>query len=623
MMKLSCNGSRKKLLLRVIPVILAIVLAFGTVGIAIASDAKEAWTGQITSEEQLTSLFPDAIFRKAVFDAVKDGQDNAKGATLEEALANFRGDITYSGKDKKDDEKIKSVQGMQYLRRVNTLNVPENEIKDLSFLERTVGGFITQEGKAYYGFTDAEVAADETILDREQGNNVFWDFNKNPLQNIPKNFGGRVVIKQMQRTSYTYAENFCDNIIFVRGNESDFSGTLDIGKLKIAGDRYIDLYSVDVQKVEGDDFVISGWKTETDDVATFEHLVKSGVRTIGCGTQQEIHYETSDEIGTITPGSISYKYYIMPKFYVYDKVDVTSKYSGSVVLTKTDDENNVVAGARYELYNKDGTNEGEYVTGADGKLIVTGLDAGSYYLKETQAPSGYVLDDSKIEFTLTSPTVTLGGGQNEVTDSNGTKHTAEKNSTFITGGTANAGENAYKPTDDITLTASEGASISKVTVTYESLDGTKTVRDTFKTVEEAQSDINAEKLANKITGAVHVEVEFGGIDGAQQVSHKNVKETTTEESTTETTEESTTAEETSNTDSTTTTSTAATTTLPNDTKNTTTKPSTGTTTKENSNAGSPKTGDSTVSVIVPAVVISIAGATILISINKRKKKQAQ
>lgn len=53
------------------------------------------------------------------------------------------------------------------------------------------------------------------------------------------------------------------------------------------------------------------------------------------------------------------------------------------------------------VYTVDPNGKAVLTTGTDGKITVNGLDSGTYYLKETKAPSGYKLDDTVRKVTVT------------------------------------------------------------------------------------------------------------------------------------------------------------------------------------------------------------------------------
>ncbi|MEF7557594.1 SpaH/EbpB family LPXTG-anchored major pilin [Bacillus thuringiensis] len=84
---------------------------------------------------------------------------------------------------------------------------------------------------------------------------------------------------------------------------------------------------------------------------------------------------------------------------------------GAVELTKTGAGDKVLAGAEFSVFKEDGTEvQKGLVSGADGKIRVQGLEYGKYYFQETKAPTGYVIDPTKHEFSITeSGTVNADG----------------------------------------------------------------------------------------------------------------------------------------------------------------------------------------------------------------------
>ena len=75
---------------------------------------------------------------------------------------------------------------------------------------------------------------------------------------------------------------------------------------------------------------------------------------------------------------------------------------GHVQIIKTDDTGAKLAGVHFQLTDISGTLIAEGDTGSDGKLIFSMVPVGSYLLKETSVPEGYVLDSTPIPISLTS-----------------------------------------------------------------------------------------------------------------------------------------------------------------------------------------------------------------------------
>lgn len=158
------------------------------------------------------------------------------------------------------------------------------------------------------------------------------------------------------------------------------------------------------------------------------------------------------------------------------------------VKTTTESDNKVaLAGAEFQLFNEDGdllyfTSEGKFTTesgGVDhitsrsgGQLTATGLDAGTYTLRESKAPNGYALDKTTYTIVITPTyneltgelknyTVTIsGGGSDAVTF----RHEKLDNGTInSTDNAANADTFGIINTPLLTLPETGGAGVIVVT----------------------------------------------------------------------------------------------------------------------------------------------------------------
>ena len=86
----------------------------------------------------------------------------------------------------------------------------------------------------------------------------------------------------------------------------------------------------------------------------------------------------------------------------WTKVDTV----GRIVLTKVDQDDQPVVGAKFRLEKEDGTVLGEVETGADGVVTFYRVPTGNYRLVEIEAPTGYVIKGATHNVTVVTGEVT-------------------------------------------------------------------------------------------------------------------------------------------------------------------------------------------------------------------------
>lgn len=153
--------------------------------------------------------------------------------------------------------------------------------------------------------------------------------------------------------------------------------------------------------------------TNPDDGCTFHvEFTNSCIEKLEPGTAIVVSYT-----GVLTADAITANPYTNEAYLDYDKdgrtesteKSTTTTYTYEFDIVKTDSDNKLINGAVFELYRTEDDSlvtlvdlgNGKYrIATADdettttsilvnGKVTIAGLDAGQYYLKETQAPDGY------------------------------------------------------------------------------------------------------------------------------------------------------------------------------------------------------------------------------------------
>ena len=92
---------------------------------------------------------------------------------------------------------------------------------------------------------------------------------------------------------------------------------------------------------------------------------------------------------------------------VYIKIRAVEE-KGSLTINKVDAETGkALAGVTYRLFDASGNKVTDATTGADGKAVFADLPQGKYSYQEISAPSGYVVDNTKYQITITATALNI------------------------------------------------------------------------------------------------------------------------------------------------------------------------------------------------------------------------
>ena len=417
---------------------LAVILVFSVITVMSSADANIP-QGPIDSTDKdngvnqiMEAGIEDKNFATAIYDSfVSVNYFGDETKDVRQILGEYEGVIDAANRG------IKSIYGIEWLRNTtlidlsNRLTTPnetiKNEIKDLLPLS------------IEYIMQIADVTESEATkwYREEHNNNLEIDLSGNPIANY-KECGGKLLIR-INEDNVASFEGYYLNAI--KTGAVDWSVDLKVDTPEIYKDDHRVQFSKDplITQILGNvttvnDDIMINYNAFDNNVLEIDNIKHSGrvVAILGIPTYNGISffkYLNYGGEGAINRDIVSYSYGTNFMSRIYMPVVAKKTFKTNVKVTKSatsDNSGKKVVGAKYYLYYDDGDQNFEndalvfdriYITDENGEFYVNeNLGAGEYYLKEFEAPEGFLINEAPIFFNITADktTVNVTGGDKDL-----------------------------------------------------------------------------------------------------------------------------------------------------------------------------------------------------------------
>lgn len=417
---------------------LAVILVFSVITVMSSADANIP-QGPIDSTDKdngvnqiMEAGIEDKNFATAIYDSfVSVNYFGDETKDVRQILGEYEGVIDAANRG------IKSIYGIEWLRNTtlidlsNRLTAPnetiKNEIKDLLPLS------------IEYIMQIADVTESEATkwYREEHNNNLEIDLSGNPIANY-KECGGKLLIR-INEDNVASFEGYYLNAI--KTGAVDWSVDLKVDTPEIYKDDHRVQFSKDplITQILGNvttvnDDIMINYNAFDNNVLEIDNIKHSGrvVAILGIPTYNGISffkYLNYGGGGAINRDIVSYSYGTNFMSRIYMPVVAKKTFKTNVKVTKSatsDNSGKKVVGAKYYLYYDDGDQNFKndalvfdriYITDENGEFYVNeNLGAGEYYLKEFEAPEGFLINEEPIFFNITADktTVNVTGGDKDL-----------------------------------------------------------------------------------------------------------------------------------------------------------------------------------------------------------------
>lgn len=468
----------------------------------------------------------DKNFATAIYDSFVDANyfgDETKD--VRQILSEYNGNIDAS------DRGIESIYGIEWLKNTAAINLSNSSNNDVPKLRNKISDLTPLSIRYISKVASISEGEAEDWYRFDYEDNIEIDISGNPISYYEQCAGH--IILQIKENNVPKFEGYHLTAIKEESKE-DWSTSLTLETPEIYENDKRVIFSKESSKI------LDGGTTINDDIIfdldaldsnqlKIDNIKNSGKISIILGIPKEFAIDSykytsfgGGSGGTTGVDSVSYAYGTIIDTQIYMPVYKEKELDSKIRITKyatSENSGRVVTGAKYRLFYDNGdqnydndveVGETEYITDENGEFYIDEtLDFKKYYLKEVEAPEGFLINENPILLDLTGADVSITGGDTDL-DVNSGNIAVDPNAIYI---------NSYSNDVNVQISAEEKFQLKSVNITYWDREShsIKTIKkEDISTVEEASkwaTDwINTNKGEGEalgiIDGKVTVDVEF-------------------------------------------------------------------------------------------------------------------
>ena len=349
------------------------------------------WTKVVTTGEiQLIKVDQDNQPVKGATFKLIDNSDNTEIGTV---ATDKNGEIHFYNVPEGSYtlEEVEAPKGYAITTKSQNVTVKANEVSTVTFVnERTVGQLaITKVDDANKPIKDVTFE----IYDSNEDYVATIVTDENGKGSVNLDYGHYYLVEVDAPAGY-----IMDETIY----EFDLTQENKIQNATITNERHKGRLAI--QKNDSEGTPIPGVKFNILDenknlilTITTNENGQAGVKNIPLGTY---YYQEVEAPDYVVMDTNQYEFKIETKDQVVVKQIVNEKVSGSLKITKVNDDDRAIAGVTFNILDTNKNVVETVTTGENGIATSKKLEPGTYYYKEVSVPDEYVLDPQEYEFKI-------------------------------------------------------------------------------------------------------------------------------------------------------------------------------------------------------------------------------